>query len=547
MFLRFYKVIYLAKQLDTNIMLKFHLLFFLLSFELSVIAQTKIVVKKQDKLLYIGDKVSYLEDSKNKLTLKNILEERYQKKFKQHNKQVFAYPASNSAIWFKLIVQNKSKEDIWLEISNGTNLWEIDFYAPDIFKKYQKPLLIGALRPQKNKIIDTKFNIVPLAKYDDTETKTFYIKVTSKMSKFINLKIGKTTSIMKQIEFYDSSFYTFFGIILVMILYNSFLLISIKERIYTYYIAYLCYIIVVVPFSIGYPLFYHNWFWENLIIWTGLGFIIPSLFAFKYLNIKNNAPRLFFWILFLTIILGVVFPIIRFFNIADLISLEAPSYLLSILYNLSLWFTGVYLWIKGQRNAGFYVIAWFFVLITMFVFMLIVLQVLPHGDYVMTVLYFGFGMETILFAIALGNRFNKLKKEKEKVQTENLRLMKEKNEELDLKIAEKTKELQTANDEISAQNEEMLQMNEKLEQTVLERSNMLIQQNQYLKDYAFTNAHKVRGPLARILGLAMLIEREKNNPEVFTYIEYILESAYELDEVIKYMDDILNKAKLYKE
>lgn len=69
---------------------------------------------------------------------------------------------------------------------------------------------------------------------------------------------------------------------------------------------------------------------------------------------------------------------------------------------------------------------------------------------------------------------------------------------------------------------------DKLENLVQERTNKITNQNQKLIDYAFRNAHNIRGPLARILGLVNLItiENKDTNTE---YVSRLSESAKELD------------------
>ena len=61
----------------------------------------------------------------------------------------------------------------------------------------------------------------------------------------------------------------------------------------------------------------------------------------------------------------------------------------------------------------------------------------------------------------------------------------------------------------------------------------LDKRNQQLADYAFLNAHKVRGPLARILGLADVLPLAGSRAEEEKYLQLIVASARELDTVIR--------------
>jgi hypothetical protein len=85
-----------------------------------------------------------------------------------------------------------------------------------------------------------------------------------------------------------------------------------------------------------------------------------------------------------------------------------------------------------------------------------------------------------------------------------------------------------------ASGEELRQINESLNLQVQHRTQALINQNKKLLQYAFLNAHKVRSPLARILGLVNLIGHEielnGNGKELLKHLNL---SANELDDVLK--------------
>lgn len=72
-----------------------------------------------------------------------------------------------------------------------------------------------------------------------------------------------------------------------------------------------------------------------------------------------------------------------------------------------------------------------------------------------------------------------------------------------------------------------------LELMVQKRTHALAERNQQLADFAFLNAHKMRAPLARILGLTELLSLTNSRIEEKQYISFITQSAHELDAVIK--------------
>jgi signal transduction histidine kinase len=75
-------------------------------------------------------------------------------------------------------------------------------------------------------------------------------------------------------------------------------------------------------------------------------------------------------------------------------------------------------------------------------------------------------------------------------------------------VQRKNQELEAYGEELLASEEELKQINENLNAAVEFRTQALMKQNEKLLQHAFINAHKVRSPLARILGLVNLIKYE---------------------------------------
>jgi tetratricopeptide (TPR) repeat protein len=86
--------------------------------------------------------------------------------------------------------------------------------------------------------------------------------------------------------------------------------------------------------------------------------------------------------------------------------------------------------------------------------------------------------------------------------------------------------------------------NKNLESLVEERTLALQQQNQQLVNYAFFNAHRVRGPLTRILGLVYLIR--KDSPHEVPYLNMLDEAAHNLHEVTEEINKILDDEQVFK-
>lgn len=103
---------------------------------------------------------------------------------------------------------------------------------------------------------------------------------------------------------------------------------------------------------------------------------------------------------------------------------------------------------------------------------------------------------------------------------------------IQLQLRLKTEEVNQRNRELMESQERLNDMNARLEEMVQEKTQRLLRQNERIIKYAYTNAHHVRGPVARMLGLIQLsrMENSFDYPWLFGKLE---EQAIEVDVIIK--------------
>ncbi len=105
-------------------------------------------------------------------------------------------------------------------------------------------------------------------------------------------------------------------------------------------------------------------------------------------------------------------------------------------------------------------------------------------------------------------------------------------------LVEKGKEIEAQNEELMQAQDNLNDLNKDLERKVNERTAKIQNQNQILIQYSFTNAHHLRGPVSRLLGLAMVYKIEEN-PDHDFYMQKMVEQAYEIDAVVKEINTVL--------
>jgi signal transduction histidine kinase len=95
-----------------------------------------------------------------------------------------------------------------------------------------------------------------------------------------------------------------------------------------------------------------------------------------------------------------------------------------------------------------------------------------------------------------------------------------------LKINEQHKKLENSYEELAS-------LNEAQEGIIRQKTERIIEKNKQLGEIAYANSHRLRGPLARILGLLYLMEMDPEKKE--HYLAKVNEQANEMDDMISKM------------
>lgn len=108
-------------------------------------------------------------------------------------------------------------------------------------------------------------------------------------------------------------------------------------------------------------------------------------------------------------------------------------------------------------------------------------------------------------------------------------------------LAYTNKKLKSTNKALEVKSLELDIVNKNLEKLALERAKTIASKNKQIVEYAHLNAHQVRGPLARIVGLLNLASYTSNEVELKELISKLDVSANELNQIVGEMNSILSE------
>jgi signal transduction histidine kinase len=425
----------------------------------SIWAQEKqdsfIVTNAVKQFSYIGQIVATYEDKSGHENLNEVIAK---KVFVNKNSSILNLGLSQSVFWLRFNLFNATGNYKYLlEIENPL-IEEISlFYKNDSTKAYDS-VVINKNNPFYQRPI-SNLNMAYILNQAPNTTKTYYLRIKSNTQMIVPLKAGNIITINEGDSDKNLLAAIYFGIMVVMFLYNLFVFFSVKDKSYLYYILY---IVSVALVQLNITGFGFKYLWPNYPAFERFSlYLFPSITAFtsiafitQFLNTKQFVPKLHKG--FLLFIASYIFTLLN-----ALWGNESLSYnLLNInALPLSLYMIGLALYIRIKhkyRPALFFLIAWTLFLISIIIFVTKDFGVLHYNLFTVSIIQIGSAAEVVLLSIALADRINIFKKEKEESQAEalnaakeNERLIREQNLILETKVTERTLELKSANNDLN--------------------------------------------------------------------------------------------------
>jgi signal transduction histidine kinase len=378
------------------------------------------------------------------------------KRFQPAKGKTLHYELSVKSVWLKFEAFNNSTlPTLYLNIASS-NLEHVT-----LFKKsnsgYEMVAEGGNGLPIKDGILGSPDLVLNL-NLPINQKAEYLVHVESKHPIILPAYVTTYNALAEFTLFQTSIICLYLGILIIMFLYNLFLYFFTSDHNYLYYVIYIFFLAFAQLTLAGYS---YKFLWprqpeinDYAVIWTSsLAAVTGIVFSMIFLNTARFSPKAHL-ILKLCIIIYFVGLILNVINLG-VYSYYILNYigLLSVLVVL---FVSVNLARTGFRPAIFYLIAWLALLLSFIVLVFSNINLLPHNTFIGYAFYIGSAIEVALLSLALAAKINVLKKEKEtshanalKISLENEQLVKEQNTVLERKVAERTEELQHANDDVS--------------------------------------------------------------------------------------------------
>jgi signal transduction histidine kinase len=404
--------------------------------------------------LGVSKGISFIEDKKGTLSIDQVFESTA---FQPVSDEIPNFGISPSTFWLKISLLNRLPDETFILQVSQPALDEIDFYQrrPDgTFK-----VIPGGERVPFNQRGFYDPNFLYKVNLQKDKVTDLYFRIAARDNLKIPVIVGRARAIFEANKIRDFILGIFAGIMLVMFLYNTFLYITVRDKTYLYYITYIATVFLTQISIQGYS---YQYMWPGSpfmaqwspFIFSPLVGIAAAYFMRLFLNTAHYSPRADSFFKYINYAYGIAF-------LMAVAGIYAYSYLfitiIATVLSTFMFAVGIVIFRRHYKPARFFLLAWSMFLIGVTVYAMTNLGVLPLNTVTFYIMPAGAAAEVILLSLALADRINALKREKEESQAEallisqqNQKLITEQNIVLEQKVHERTLKLEETNEELNS-------------------------------------------------------------------------------------------------
>jgi len=369
----------------------------------------------------LNDHVEYIIDPLGERNAEQLLLENH---WLSHNKETLSFGYTSDTYWFRFKINNNSAD-------NKSHLFEISYpvlddiqiFVHDKNLKLIRKIHLGDKMPFYERQVQHRNFLVPL-EIAANESQMWMVRVKTSSAMQVPMAIWKERVFFTTDQAKIMSMGLYYGIMLIMILYNLVVYFSVREKSYLFYVFYVASMagflasLQGLNFQYVWPMA-TSWNDSSIVVMLAGVVVFASLFTRDFLALKGGHKTLYN-----------LFGLAIFFAAAIMILVNfLPYYLLikaliglAFLVIFLVTYTGILRWSQGFSPARFFSIAWSSILLGGAILALNKFNIIPRNYFTENAVQLGSAIEVILLSFALADRLNQEKRERYEAQVQALGL-----------------------------------------------------------------------------------------------------------------------------
>jgi len=362
------------------------------------------IANPAQRSLDVGVRMGFVMDGTKTLTIDHIRTPAYEWRSIERSSPGFGF--TNNAYWFRFQIDNRTGTELerLIELPRPF-LDDVQLYHL-VEEKIVNQYALGDEKVFAQRVVRHPNFIMPLRLAPGINH--IYLRIASSGVLEAPLKIWEPTAFTEASADQHLLNGAVVGMLLVMMVYNLFLLASTRDTSYAYYIAFVASYLFFWSTLNGYTFAY---LWPNAVRWNGLAIatfaatasVSASLFAGQFLKLKSFSLLAWYWFFGLALMSGLL--VVSSFVAPYSMTLRMAIGLVFVVA-VSALSVGYWRWHKGASYARLYCLAWTAVFAGFGVLIVSKFGLLPDSMWVDNSSQMGVLTLVLLLSLTLADRIN---------------------------------------------------------------------------------------------------------------------------------------------
>ncbi|MCG8392608.1 MAG: sensor histidine kinase [Pseudomonadales bacterium] len=387
-------------------------------FQAAAAAQNEpVVLTTGENKVLLGEHMQVLEDPEGHWDLQQV-KDQFASRFRNSDANALNFGFTSSTFWLRFSVDTSAVHGgSWFLVERYPILDELTLFAPDGNGGYER-YEVGDTRDFDNRPMKHRSFVFDLDTTRPGVTE-YYLKVRGKGALNMMPMLYSAKGLVEYTYLEQLLQGLFYGSLAIMLVYNLLLYLSLRDNVHLHFVLFLGGIIFFNITVSGFGLQYlwpetpkiNEYFWLSTYI---IGMAL-ALYSRQFLQLGQRFPRYDRLLKRYLMLIGGAF-LLQW-------AIEPPySYHLSTLVALItvvlFCWLGWMVWRQGFRVARLYVLAWSVFLLTIFLFALGNLGLIPYSVVIPYLPHFGALWVVVMLSLALGDRIRFLESERKQLAQE---------------------------------------------------------------------------------------------------------------------------------
>ncbi len=382
--------------------------------------------------MQVGNRCELLEDKTGKLTLDRVLTDEYSSQFRPSTQIIPNYGFTRSAFWVRCSFKNSSTKTTFRMLEVAFPLLDtVEFYLLDSGKGLIAYESAGRDYPFPKREVSHRNFVFPV-NIPPGNIVHCYLRILTDDGMIFPLSMWADFAFIKKVQLENLFFGTYYGIILVMIFYNLFIYLSIRDKNYLFYVLFIFFFGLFQMSMNGLSVQY---FWPENTWWgkhanpvlIALSCFWAGIFSVRFLQMEKYTRRLnraMQGLIAASLLLAVIS------LKADYLYTIAAGQVLPVAMMITAIPAAIYSLRQKNRSARFYLIAWTVFFAGIVLSALRVAGTIPHNLLTEYGMQIGSEIQMVMLSLALADRINIIEYENTMFQQQALAIEQEKVEKL---------------------------------------------------------------------------------------------------------------------